>query len=63
MTKTFSEKLQCKDLRYINKKFIKNYDEDSSEKGYILKVDAEYPKKLQDEHKELPFLPEKIKIS
>ena len=35
-----------KDLRYINQKFIKNYDEDSSKKGYILDVDVEYPKKL-----------------
>ena len=53
----------CKDLRYFNKKFIKNYDEDSSEKRYILEVDVEYPKKLQDEHSDLPFLPEKIKTN
>ena len=44
-----------KGLRYINQKFIKNYDEDSSEKGYIIEVDAEYPRKLQDEHSVLPF--------
>ena len=49
----------CKDLRYINQKFIKNYDEDSSEKGYTLDVDVEYPKKLQND---LPFLPEKIQL-
>ena len=36
----------CKDLRYINQKFIKNYNEDSSEKGYILEVDVEYLKKI-----------------
>ena len=53
----------CKDLRYINQKFMKNYDEDSCEKGYILEVDVEYPKKLQDKHSDLPFLPEKIKIN
>ena len=53
----------CKDLRYINQKFIKNYDEDSSEKRYILEADVEYPNKLQDEHKDLLFLPEKIKIN
>ena len=52
----------CKELRYINQKFIKNYNEDSSEKEYIPEVDVEYPKKLQDEHKDLPFIPEKIKI-
>ena len=47
----------CKDLSYVNQKFIKNYYENSSEKGCILEVDVEYPKKLQDEHKSLPFLP------
>ena len=52
-----------KDLRYMHQKFIKNYDEDSSEKGYILEVDVEYPKILQNEHEDLPFLPEKIKIN
>ena len=53
----------CKDLNYINQKFIKKYDEDSSEKRYILEVDVEYSKKLQDEHSDLPFLPEKFKIN
>ena len=52
-----------KDLRYINQKFIKSYDEKSGEKGFILEVDIEYPKKLQDEHEDLPFLPKKIKIN
>ena len=42
----------CKNLRYINQKFIKNYDEDSSGNGYILEVDVEYPKKFQNEHKD-----------
>ena len=27
---------KVKDLRYINQNFITNYDDDSSEKGYIL---------------------------
>ena len=53
----------CKNLRYINQKFIKNYDEDSSGNGYILEVDVEYLKKFQNEHKDLPFLPKKIKIN
>ena len=52
----------CKDLKDINQKFIKKYDEDSSEKGYILEVDVEFPKKLLDEHSDLPFLPDKFKI-
>ena len=34
----------CKDLRHINQKSIKNYDQNSSEKGCILEVDVEYQK-------------------
>ena len=43
-------------------KLIRNYDEDS-DKGYILEVDVEYSKGLHDLHKDLPFLPEKMKIN
>ena len=49
------------DVSKIDEDFIKNYDEDS-DKGYILKVDVEYPKNLHDFHSDLPFLPERIKI-
>ena len=52
-----------KDLRHINQKFIKNYDEDFSEGGHILEVDVEYSIELQNKHKNLPFLPEKMKIN
>ena len=45
----------------FDKKFIKNYDENSGKKQ-ILEVDAEYHKKLYKLHDDLPFLPEKIKI-
>ena len=50
-----------KDVTKIDKKFIKNYDEDS-DKGYILEVDVKYPKKLHDLHSDLPFLPKRMKI-
>ena len=51
-----------KDVTVIDKKFIKNYDEDS-DKGYILEVDVKYPKKLHDLHSDLPFLPKRMKIN
>ena len=41
--------------------FIKNYDE-NNDKGYILDVDFEYPKKLFSIHCDLPFLPGRKKI-
>ena len=43
-------------------KTLRNYDEDS-DKGYILEVDVEYLKNLHDLHSDLPFLPERMKIS
>ena len=51
--------LYGKKILKFNEDFIKNYDEDS-DKGYILEVDAEYPKNL---HSDLPFLPERMKIN
>ena len=50
-----------KDLIRFDEEFIESYGEDS-DKRYILKVDADYPKELQEEHSVLLFLTEKIKI-
>ena len=44
---------------FIN--FMKNYGEDN-DKGYILKVDVEYPKNLLNVHGDLSFLAERMKI-
>ena len=42
--------------------FIKNYDEEG-DVGYLRVVDIEHPKTLRMSHIDLPFLPEKTKIS
>ena len=49
-------------LSMFTEEFIKNYDE-NGDKGYILEVDVEYPKKLRSVHSDLPFLPERTKIN
>lgn len=52
--------LKAKKPRFT-KKFIQNYDDDSS-KGYILEVDDSYSKRLQEIHSDFLFLPECMKI-
>ena len=59
-----SKKLPVRDFKWLDnlsmftEEFITNYDE-NSDKGYILEVDVEYPKKLHSVHSDLPFLPER----
>ena len=63
-----SKKLPVRDFKWLDnlsvftEEFIKNYDE-NGDKGYILEVDVEYPKKLHSVHSDLPFLPERMKIN
>ena len=65
-----SQKLPVNGFRWVNQKklskfsedFIKNYDE-NSKKVYFLKVDIDYPKKLFNLYKDLPFLPESEKVN
>ena len=59
------QKLPVNGFKWINEvseigeEFIKHYDEDS-DKGHILEVGVEYPRKLHDLHGDLPFLPKRI---
>ena len=64
---TMSEKLPIKGVKWIvdisgiDENFVKSYNKNSN-KGYILKVDVDYPRELQNLHCDLPFLPEKIVV-
>ena len=42
--------------------FIKSYDEES-DIGYLHVVDVEYPKNLHMLHRDLPFLPNRMKVN
>ena len=45
----------------FDQKSIRNYD-GNIDKGYILGVGVEYPKRLYNFHNDLPFSPERMKI-
>ena len=51
---------QVEDFPQFKETFIKHYYK-NSDKGYFLEVDFEYPKKLFNFHRDLPFLPESKK--
>ena len=63
-----SEKLPVKgfkwmtDISIMNEEFVKSYNKNSG-KGYVLKVDVDYPHELQNLHSDLPFLPERMVVN
>ena len=46
----------------FNEILIRTYNE-NNDKGYFLEVDVDYPKKLFDLHKDLPFLSQRKKVN
>ena len=50
------------DLSIFTSDFIKNYNE-KSDIGYLFYVDIAYPKDLYELHKDLPFLPDRMKVN
>ena len=63
-----SEKLSIKgfkwmvDISGIDENFVKSYNKNSG-KGYVLKVDVDYPCELQNLDCDLPFLPERMVVN
>ena len=61
-----SQKLSVDGFRWINDKYnfdemlIKSYD-GNSDRGHIPEVNLQYPKNRHDSHRDLTFLPERIK--
>ena len=45
----------------FNEDFLKSYN-DESEEGYLLGLDVDNSENLHNLHKDLPFLPERVKI-
>ena len=50
------------DISMVNEDFVKSYNKNSG-KGYVLKVDVDYPCELQNLHSDLPFLPERMVVN
>ena len=50
------------DSNKITEDFIKDYNE-NNDNGYILEVDAKYPKRLRKLHSDLPFLSEQMEVN
>ena len=63
-----SEKLPIKgfkwmvDISGIDENFVKSYNKNSG-KGYVLKVDVDYPCQLENLHCDVPFLPERMVVN
>ena len=56
------QKLPVDGFKWIEKDGLSKFDE-NSDIGYILEIDAKYPKNLRKLHSDLPFLPERMKIN
>ena len=60
------QKLPTHNFKWVNAEDFtaeKIHKYENGDTGYILEVDIEYPKTLQIAHNELPFLPEKMKLT
>ena len=56
------KQVKQEELSKFNEDFIKNYGKNGNV-GYFFDIDIDYPKKLFDLRKDLPFLPESKKVN
>ena len=51
------------DVSYFDEDFIKNYDEDENDYGFVFEVDIEYREEVALKHEDIAFLAERRKIN
>ena len=65
--KSMSEQLPSGNFKWIESKvdeaFIMSYQSANNKKGYVIKVDLEYPHNLHDAHNDYPLAPEHLVIN
>ena len=61
-----SEKLPVNGFKYVDfltEDFVKSYDYEGNDKGYVLEVDIDYPVELHESHNDYPLEPEHMVIN
>jgi hypothetical protein len=64
--KSMSEKLPVNGFQYVEfltEEFIKSYDYETNNKGYVLEVDIDYPAELHNSHNDYPLASENMVIN
>ena len=57
------KELPVGNFKWLDENDISKFNDENSNVGYIFEVDVEYPKHICMSNKDLPFLPEKMKLN